>query len=243
MIESLQSDVEVVSAKDGIDGLVLLKTHAEDVRLCLADMVMPGCSGIELLNRARADPSLQRVTFALMTEFSSGKDGKKTLSHFQVSDDRGDPVAVLIKPLHSALLEEMLKKLNDPEAASQAGVHRKHSQATLLNAGIDADPDWNRHRSRSDWSARHSLDVPKTQTPSPGSKEKKNRKRKRNLQIFQVNLRVSVPVEPTLRHRLREVAEFCELLECRLRWTIRPADRPRLREGLRERFLRLADRF
>merc|ERR1711991_197735 len=80
---------EVVTAKDGIDGLVLLKQHAEDLRLCLVDMVMPGISGIELLNRARADRSLEHVTFALMTEFSSGSKAKKTLSHFQVTDDRG----------------------------------------------------------------------------------------------------------------------------------------------------------
>jgi CheY-like chemotaxis protein len=164
MIESLKHDVEVLSAKDGIDGLVLLKTHGVDVRLCLADMVMPGCSGIELLNRARADPALLHVTFALMTESSSGKDGKKSLSHFQVSDDRGEPVSVLIKPLHSALVDDMLQRLN--QTPEETAVQRKHSNASLLNAGLEADPDWSRTRSRSDWGKRS--DMPKS---SPSGSE------------------------------------------------------------------------
>lgn len=45
------SDCDVVTARDGVDGLVLLKVHADEVRLCLIDMVMPGISGIETLNR------------------------------------------------------------------------------------------------------------------------------------------------------------------------------------------------
>jgi CheY-like chemotaxis protein len=151
MILAQQPNVEVVSAKDGIDGLVLLKTNAEDVRLCLADMVMPGLSGIELLNRARADPTLEHVTFALMTEFSSGKlSAKKSLSHFQVSDDRGGPVSVLIKPLHHALIGEMLANIVQDTAVPPPLI-RKHSEATLLNAGMQQDPEWQRMRSRSDW--------------------------------------------------------------------------------------------
>lgn len=74
---------------------------------------MPGLSGIEVLNRARAEPQVQDATFALTTEFSGGKAGqKKTLSHFQVNDDRGRPVNVLIKPLHASLVAELVKVSN-----------------------------------------------------------------------------------------------------------------------------------
>ncbi len=168
MIHAQNAGVEVVSAKDGIDGLVLLKTNAEDLRLCLADMVMPGLSGIELLNRARADPALEHITFALMTEFSSGSISKKSLSSFQVSDDRGDPVSVLIKPLHQALVADMIDKLGRPEPPQ---LIRKHSDASLLNAGLEADPDWQRARSRSDWTKvrPQSTELPQRTATPPSS--------------------------------------------------------------------------
>ncbi len=170
MILAQQPTIEVLSAKDGIDGLVLLKTNAEDVKLCLADMVMPGLSGIELLNRARADPALEHVTFALMTEFSSGSpSAKKSLSHFQVSDDRGVPVSVLIKPLHQALVADMLANLSQ-ESAAPPPLIRKHSEATLLNAGLQQDPDWQRARSRSDWGNKpRPLSTELCRTPTPPS--------------------------------------------------------------------------
>jgi CheY-like chemotaxis protein len=175
MIRAIQPEIEVLSAQDGIDGLVLLKSNAEDVRWCLCDMVMPGLSGIELLNRARVDPALKHVTFALMTEFSAGKEtnsSRKTLSHFQVSDDRGEPVSVMIKPLHAVLIEEMLKSVPLPGVS----LVRKHSESTLLNAGMEADPDWARTRSRSDWAKRSEVPAivapttPDNQSPRSSSR-------------------------------------------------------------------------
>jgi hypothetical protein len=38
---------------------------------------------------------------------------RKSLSSFQVSDDRGDPVSVLIKPLHSAIIPELVKGVRE----------------------------------------------------------------------------------------------------------------------------------
>ena len=51
---------ETHTAKDGVEGLALLKQHA--VNLALIDLRLPDMSGIEVLGRVRADyPSMEAV--------------------------------------------------------------------------------------------------------------------------------------------------------------------------------------
>ena len=44
----------VIQASDGSEALALFKERAGQIELLLTDLVMPGMSGIELVNRARA---------------------------------------------------------------------------------------------------------------------------------------------------------------------------------------------
>lgn len=77
-----------MTCKDGVEGFALARQNSEDLRLCLIDMVMPVLSGLDFLNRARADAALAHVHFGLMTEFSGGAS-KKNLSSFIVTDEKG----------------------------------------------------------------------------------------------------------------------------------------------------------
>jgi CheY-like chemotaxis protein len=103
-------DVEIVVAKDGTSALEMINENAEDLCLCLVDMVMPGVSGLQFVTRARADPQLEHVVFMLTTEFS-GRSAKMTSTHFSMVDDAGAPITVLTKPLQSAAVAEMIQTL------------------------------------------------------------------------------------------------------------------------------------
>jgi len=49
-----RADIELVSARDGIEALEVLRTHGARVALVLSDVNMPMMSGVELFNGARA---------------------------------------------------------------------------------------------------------------------------------------------------------------------------------------------
>jgi len=148
MLAEQPVNVEVVTAKDGLEGFAVLKERGDAVRLCLADMVMPGLSGIELMNRARSDPALDPVTFALMTEFNSQTSSRKSLSSFQVTDARGEPVSVLIKPLHSAVVADLVKRVSEKAESSSPEHPNLPRQSSDLTS--ERESDWQRDRTRSE---------------------------------------------------------------------------------------------
>lgn len=113
VLQEIICDCEVIVARDGEEALSMLSTYAGDLRCVLIDMVMPGMSGIELLNRCRANPRLANCSFALMTEFQKSVGGaKKTVAQFQVRDDDGNPVSVFIKPIHKSILTRETARAN-----------------------------------------------------------------------------------------------------------------------------------
>lgn len=56
----------VSSATDGPTGLAFLRAHP-DVALVLVDVNLPGLSGLDLMEAARAEPALAHVPFVVLT--------------------------------------------------------------------------------------------------------------------------------------------------------------------------------
>lgn len=56
---------DITEAKDGNEAFELLKSG--NFQLVISDWNMPTCTGIELLEKVRKDPNLQKIPFMLLT--------------------------------------------------------------------------------------------------------------------------------------------------------------------------------
>lgn len=65
-LEFEQGPYTVSVATDGDEGLAFLREH-RDVDLVLLDVNMPNRSGLDVLEEARGDPSLSKVSFVVLT--------------------------------------------------------------------------------------------------------------------------------------------------------------------------------
>ena len=65
-LEFEQGPYRVSVASDGDEGLAFLRAHP-DVDLVLLDVNMPSRSGLDVLEEARADPALGKVSFVVLT--------------------------------------------------------------------------------------------------------------------------------------------------------------------------------
>lgn len=88
VVESLNFNAEVVD--NGKDCLEKLKNNKFD--LVLLDMLMPGLSGREVLEKIRADPKLKNQKVAFLTVVQLGMYGEKFIAKLK-------PVAYFQKPI------------------------------------------------------------------------------------------------------------------------------------------------
>jgi len=63
----LESEYDVIEARDGIEGLEELAAHYRDLALVLLDVYMPRCDGFEFLRRMRADNRYDSVPVVVAT--------------------------------------------------------------------------------------------------------------------------------------------------------------------------------
>ncbi len=74
----------VLTAGDGEQALGILEGHFGRVHLVLADVVMPGMGGTELLNRVRAKfPESKRLSMSGYSDRGPGQGGASTVPHIQ----------------------------------------------------------------------------------------------------------------------------------------------------------------
>jgi len=63
----LGNDYDVVTARDGVEGLEIATTHLPAPDLILADVWMPRLDGVEMVSRMKNNPSLHRVPVIFLT--------------------------------------------------------------------------------------------------------------------------------------------------------------------------------
>lgn len=66
MLLKLPNVKEIIEAKNGSDGVEILKSR-DDVDLILLDIIMPVMSGIEVLKVVRADKNLRQLPIIVLT--------------------------------------------------------------------------------------------------------------------------------------------------------------------------------
>ena len=69
------ADCQILTARDGMDGLAQARQHQPNLILC--DTAMPTMDGYELLRQVRDDPTLRHIPFIFLTARSTQEDAKK----------------------------------------------------------------------------------------------------------------------------------------------------------------------
>lgn len=92
---------EVISARNGIEALEILKTVIPDV--IILDLYMPGMSGFRLGNTLSKDPKYQNIPIIVVSASSSVYDVKEMASY--------NVKAYLVKPVSPTKLLETVKKV------------------------------------------------------------------------------------------------------------------------------------
>jgi len=90
------------TANGGKQALELLKKESFD--LVLLDILMPGMSGQEVLEKIRADPKLKNRKAAFLTVVELGQEGLKVMKELK-------PVGYFQKPIDPVDLRKKLKKI------------------------------------------------------------------------------------------------------------------------------------
>ncbi len=70
---------QVFTAKDGLEGLKLLKENPPNI--ALVDLMMPNMTGYELMEKMKNDPDLKNIPIIILTNFDDTESINKT-SHF-----------------------------------------------------------------------------------------------------------------------------------------------------------------
>lgn len=92
---------EVISARNGIEALEILKNIIPDV--IILDLYMPGMSGFRLGNTLSKDPKYQNIPIIVVSASSSVYDVKEMASY--------NVKAYLVKPVSPTKLLETVKKV------------------------------------------------------------------------------------------------------------------------------------
>jgi|SRR3989344_3278320 len=83
---------EIKTTNNGASALKLLKK--ENFDLVLLDILMPGLSGKETLEKIRADPELKNQKVAFLTVIDIKKYGSETIKQFKLVDYFKKPIDV-----------------------------------------------------------------------------------------------------------------------------------------------------
>ena len=75
----LEEEYELLKAKNGLEGLELLRAHSRELSLVLLDVYMPVCNGFEFLERRREDPQLEQIPVIVTTASNTMEDEIRTL--------------------------------------------------------------------------------------------------------------------------------------------------------------------
>ena len=67
----LSSDYDVIYAEDGAEALKLIRENAETLSLALLDVIMPGMTGMEVLETMKHDPELEHLPVIVLTSEKS----------------------------------------------------------------------------------------------------------------------------------------------------------------------------
>lgn len=97
---------EILDANDGIPALSIVQQSVKEnqpVDLVLADICMPGMSGLELLRAIRENPETNSIKVVLLTGEADQASVRQAIE-LKVDD-------YLVKPFSPAVLAEKLKKL------------------------------------------------------------------------------------------------------------------------------------
>lgn len=118
---------KVLSAKNGADGMKLLRAHKVDA--VLSDWNMPVMNGVEFLRAVRAEPRWQRLPFLMITS---------EIERSRIQDVISAGVSgLLVKPYNANALRERLERaLHHAPAAPRPAVQMSPAQA--LPASGDA---------------------------------------------------------------------------------------------------------
>lgn len=103
----------VSTAKDGEDGLALIKSEKPD--LVLLDVMMPGISGWDVVRALKEDPATQHVKIVMVTAI--GAITNEITARMYGADAHMD------KPFEFELLEALIRKILEP---TPAGVEPSH---------------------------------------------------------------------------------------------------------------------
>lgn len=104
-------DVEVVEAENGKDGLEL--AHKENPDLIVLDITMPVMTGIEMLNKLKAEPKLKNIPVIMLTA-ESGKENVMQIIQMGVSN-------YIVKPFKGEQLIERAKTIVTLEPKKDGG--------------------------------------------------------------------------------------------------------------------------
>jgi chemosensory pili system protein ChpA (sensor histidine kinase/response regulator) len=101
-------DMQVLTAKDGVDAVTLLQEHRPDVMLL--DIEMPRMDGYQLTATLRAQERHRDLPIVIVTSRASERHRRKA---FELGADE-----YLVKPLREAQLVDCLRGLLAPEGRS-----------------------------------------------------------------------------------------------------------------------------
>ncbi len=100
---SLDSEVEVVQAADGIEALAMVEAHGPSIDVILCDMNMPRVNGLSLLRSLRSSPEFGSIPFVVVTADSSDESVRQA--------QREGACHVLSKPFRREELAELVRKI------------------------------------------------------------------------------------------------------------------------------------
>lgn len=96
-----QMNCEVLTADDGHEALEL--AHEEELDLIIMDIMLPGVSGLDLVNQMKADPSLSNIPIIAVTTMANAGDEDRIKA--------AGADAYLPKPIQMEQFKEMVRSI------------------------------------------------------------------------------------------------------------------------------------
>ena len=98
---------QVIEAVDGLDALHKARNHPGSIEILVTDLMMPNVSGIELIERVRANAQMAHVPIIAMTAYSSGPADEAR---------KAGADAVLKKPVSFEMMSSAINNALNPSA-------------------------------------------------------------------------------------------------------------------------------